>query len=346
MPAKTELVLPGLFDLPQAEFEPGWLTRNLPQLNRLLRFADRRDNRAFSVDAILRRALAAGSETDAEDSRQGLPLAQAVAAAPQAAEAARLVLFKAVYLQAGLHNALLVPIPENDENSQDIHIIINDLSKLFKVDCDISVVTGDLFLMRLKAFDAPTHYPHILSALGMPANPYIEQSRHILPWYRLQNEMQMFMHQHAVNQRRLQLGKQPINSIWCYGAGAPGAAPQPAPGWYCDDALLNRYAQSLGLQPAGLAQIDSAAAYGDAVVVDLRLLETLKSAGSGRLDRLLLDIETRIVAPLLERVARERGRLRLRAGADLDFEFGPFSALKPWRRARTLADWSGADPRP
>ena len=50
------------------------------------------------------------------------------------------------------------------------------------------------------------HYPHILSVLGKTANPFIEQSRQILPWYKLLNEIQMFMHQHEVNQQRMQRG--------------------------------------------------------------------------------------------------------------------------------------------
>lgn len=341
MPGKIDLVLPGLFDLPRAEIETERLARRMPHLNRLLRFARLRPNRAFSIDEILRQALAPG-----DDRRQGLPLAQAVADPPRAADAARLLLFQAVHLQAGLQNALIVPIQENNENLRDINNIINDLKDLFKVDCDITAVSGDLFLMQLKAFDAPTHYPHILSVLGKPANPFVEQSRRNLPWYRLQNEMQMFMHQHEVNQQRLQHGQLPINSLWCWGAGTPGDAPVGACCWYCDDALLNRFAQSLGLRPAGLSQIELTDAPGDLIVIDLRLLEMLKAVSAGQLDQLLLDIEARVVTPLLRRVARDRSRLRLRAGFEFDFELGPFAGLKLWRRARSLADWNAADPQP
>ena len=55
--------------------------------------------------------------------------------------------------------------------------------------------------MRLENSTRRRHYPHFLSVLGKPANPYILQTREHLSWYRLLNEMQMFMHQHEVNQR-------------------------------------------------------------------------------------------------------------------------------------------------
>ena len=213
----VQIVLPGLFDLPLHELEPQLLDQKLPHLNRFLRLATAKPNQAYTIDAILGNALAGPDSGQA--AHAGLPMAQAFTASA-ATEAERLLLCQAIHLRPDMHSAVIVPIHTDQENLQDIDIIIKDLGELFKVDYDIDVIADGLFLLHLKQFEAPTYYPHILSVLGKTANPFIEQSRQNLPWYKLLNEIQMFMHQHEVNQRRLQRGMLPINSLWFWGAGA------------------------------------------------------------------------------------------------------------------------------
>ncbi|MDH3220822.1 MAG: hypothetical protein OEN02_04115 [Gammaproteobacteria bacterium] len=335
MGGTIQLVLPGLFDLPLGELEPGLQGDQLPALNRLLRFATPRRNGAFSIDAILQAALA--PEASTRPAAKGLPLAQAVAS-PQPDEPHRLLLFRAVHLQPDLYSAIVVPIPESTENLNDIDIIINDLRVLFNVDCDISTVADGLFLMRLREIDAPTHYPHILSVLGKAANPYIEQSRATLPWYKLLNEMQMFLHQHPLNQGRVARGLRPINSLWCWGGGTqlPVVA---RPAWYCDDLVLNRFAESLQLATAPLRSVAGLSAKDDVVVVDLRLMELLKTGIAAEPGELLREIDAGILQPLSSAARRDRKSLRLRAGYELDFELTPLAGLKFWRRPRGLDTW-------
>ena len=331
---KIQLILPGLFDLPLSELAPGLIADNLPALNRILRLASPRPNPAFSIDAILRRALAL------DESTPGLPLAQACAP-PTQPKSSRLLLFQAVHLRPDLHSAIIAPIQHDREDLNDISIIISDLKDLFKVDCNIVEVDRGLFLMDLKAFDAPLHYPHILSVLGKIANPYIEQSRQHLGWYKLLNEMQMFLHQHEVNQGRGRRGLLPINSLWFWGGGERPAKIDNSLAWYCDDWLLNRFAESLGLAFEPLDNLVNLHPSGNAAVIDLRLLELLKTGTTTELDQLLLDIDDRLLQPLLRSVERDRKNLRLRAGYEFDLELAPGAKLKFWRRPRTLATWRG-----
>jgi hypothetical protein len=200
-------------------------------------------------------------------------------------------------------------------------------------------VSRGLYLLRLKAFDPPTHYPHPLSVLGKSVNPFIEQSRQLLPWYRLLNEIQMFMHQHAVNQQRLQQRRLAINSLWAWGAGAP-AAPAIRPAWFCDDPVLNRFAASLGLPVEASASLEACAGVDGAVIVDLRLLQLLKTGLDSPLDRLLLEIERDLLAPVFAALAKRPVTLLLRAGYRLDFELKPSARLKFWRRPGSLAKWT------
>ena len=175
--------------------------------------------------------------------------------------------------------------------------------------------------------------------LGKSVSPYVEQSRQVLPWYQLQNEIQMFLHQHAVNAQRLQRGRLAINSLWVWGAGAQTQAGF-RPAWFGDDAALNRFAAALGLPVAACSMLDHNSEFEQAIVVDLRLLRFLKSGFDGRLDELLLDIENNLLQPVMRILVKRSLPLRLRAGYRFDFEMKPSARLKFWRSSGSLADWS------
>lgn len=333
----VQIVLPGLFDLPLHELEPKLLRQQLPQLNRILRRATAKPNQAYTIDAILASALALHDPLQAVPA--GLAMAQAFAD-DAAAKAERMLLCQAIHLRPDMHSAVIVPIPAGEDNLQDINILINNLGELFKVDCDISAVADGLFLMQLKQFEAPTCYPHILSVLGKTANPYIAQSRQHLPWYKLLNEIQMFMHQHPVNQQRIQRGTLPINSLWFWGGGRRCRAPDSNLAWFCDDPLLNRFARSLGLAPRPCSEIDTIAKTGDALVIDLRLLELLKTERQVPLEQLLLDIDHTLLEPLLAMVHKGRTQIVLHAGYEFDFVLKPSALMKFWRTQKNLSDWA------
>ena len=331
MGACVQIVLPGLFDLPLHELETGFVSNELPALNRILGLATLRDNQAYNIDAIIQRALALDS------SSPGLAMAQAFAGADEV-EPTRLILAEAVHLRADLHDAVVIPISKTENNSQDISFIINDLREVFKVDYDINVIDDGVFLLRFKGFEAPTHYPQVLSVLGKAVNPYIEQSRRVLPWYRLLNEIQMFMHQHPVNAERMRQGRLPINSLWFWGAGErPAIAASPR--WFCDDALLNRFAASLGLAIESCSRVSASEDLSDALIIDLRLLQWLKAGLDMSLDEILLDIERNLLAPVLRKFNQSRLTLGLRAGYRHDLELRPSAKMKFWRRPGSLDAW-------
>jgi len=334
---RIDIVVPGLFDLPLGEFDPALVAEGLPGLNRLLRLATAVPNDAYSLDAILRRVLRLDGHGGAS-----LPLAQACAETG-VEQAERLLLSRGVHLRADLQHAVLVPIERSDRDRADENLLISDLAKIFDVDCEISTVAEGLFLVRLKNLAAPTHYPHLLSVLGKSVNPFIEQSRENLTWYRLVNEMQMFLHQHEVNRERSERGLPTINSLWFWGGGAAPAADAVSLAWYCDDALLNRFAASRGLQPAALERLGEAPPSAAAAIVDLRLLEILKSGARGELEAVLRDIDRRLLKPLLAAPRGRRSALRLRAGYEFDFLLPAAADWKFWRRPRSLADWAAAE---
>jgi hypothetical protein len=340
VPDQIDIVLPGLFDLPLYELDPALVSGQLAGLDQILRLATPRPNNAYSIDAILRPVLKLG-----EDGDRGLPLAQACAG-PQVQRRERLLLAQAVHLRADLQSAVVVPIELSDRTLEEIDILIKDLSDIFNAECNVTVLSGGRYLMELKTLGAPTHYPHILSVLGKTANPYIEQTREDLAWYRLVNEMQMFLYQHEVNRERAERGALPINSLWFWGGGEPPGPPAEKTGWYCDDALLNRFAESRGLSPAALDRVADTPPSAGAVVVDLRLLEMLKTGAETGLEAVLLDIDRQLLQPLLEAAGSSRMPLVLHAGYEFDFYLAPSSRWKFWRPPRSLADWVARDENP
>jgi len=341
----VQIILPGLFDLPLEELDARFVVDDLPTLNRILGLSSACDNNDFTIDALLSSALNLRpevSESGAQVSAvEGLAMAQACADGHQ--DPRRLLLAEAIHLQADMHGAIAIPILADSINQNDIDIIINDLADLFKVDCDIKSIDEGRFLLQLKEFDSPTHYPHPLSILGKSISPFIEQSREILPWYRLVNEFQMFMYQHPINQRRQLEGRLTINSLWVWGAGERPAL-NLKPLWYCDDPLLNHFASSLGLPIESCSNIAAGDDSKNAVIVDLRLLQYLKSGLDWNLDELLLDIERSIFEPLLKSLSRRPGPLKLRGGYNLDFELKRADRFKFWRRPGSLLAWRQATP--
>ena len=160
----------------------------------------------------------------------------------------------------------------------------------------------------------------------------------ILPWYKLLNEMQMFLHQHEINQNRLLNGLLPANSLWFWGGGVKTTI-NPDLAWYCDDPLLSQFAQNLEMAPQSISALNHSKNSSDALIVDLRVLSALKSGQGESLTGLLLDIDRRLFKPMLESVDAGSCRLGLRAGFKYDFEMQPRSRFQFWKRRKCLLDW-------
>ena len=333
MAVNVDLIIPGLFDLPVDELDPGFLNLELPALNRFLRFSRPCQNQAFDLEPMLIEAMGwTGLQT--------LPFAQAYAE-QELRDSDNLLLFRAIHLKADMHNAIVVPLEENQANDQDVDIIINDLRDFFKVDCDITRLPNRLWLMHLKQCTPTQHYPHYLSVLGRKADPFIQQSKQALPWYRLMNEMQMFMHQHESNRNRFESGLLPVNSLWFWGAGKLSGLATNNIDWYCDDPLLKQFASVVNIDCAGLDNVQTTTFVRDSIIVDLSLLEALKSSGETRLQDLLSNLEERLFNPLLHLIRARRCVLRLRSGAQLDLKMTAFSAYQWWKQSKSLVDRTG-----
>lgn len=329
--SQVDLVLPGLFNLPANELDPDIFNRQLPSLNHLLRFGHQQPNTLFEMDSVLADCLGL-------DASRILPFASAFVGEKGAGQGNH-VLCRAVHLKPDIRNAFAIPLDEMVSTQEDITILIKDLNDMFKQDCVLSDMDNGLWLMRLRECQPPAHYPHYLSVVGRKVDQYIEQSRVALPWYQLMNEMQMFLHSHEVNQNRLLDGRLPINSLWCWGAGEFIQPRSAHLHWYCDELTLIAYAKKADIEHRPVSMVAYKKLVDSSLIVDLSLLNALKSPGDQDLSELLLKLESGLFEPLLRQVKTGQIRLQLRPGHEQDLMLSSSSRYRFWKKPTNLIDW-------
>ena len=334
MSTHIDLVIPGLFNLPLEELDPNYLKSDLPGLNQLLSYANSIPNNHSDFESVLADSLG-------QTEQQTLPFAQAYVEA-EVDDSHRFLLCRPIHLKADMHNALVIPLDNDNVNRDDASLILEDLQALFNDDCSLEPLDNGLYLMRLKQCDPSDCYPHYLSVIGRKANQFIEQSKQALPWYKLMNEIQMFMHQHPINQNRLTTGLLSINSLWFWGAGQRPTYNDNSVQWYCDDNQLTRFADSAQIRSLPLDQLAQMKKDEKSVVIDLSLLEALKTSSGDNLQAKLKELEKTVFKPAMNFFRSSHSSLHLKAVHHFDLAMTPFSKYKLWRSSKGLSDFQQA----
>ena len=165
---------------------------------------------------------------------------------------------------------------------------------------------------------------------------------------KLQNEIQMLLHAHPLNQQRENVGQMTINSLWLWGAGSvPERRATACDGVWSLDPLARGLARAAGVPvhpvPAtASALFDHSAADTEHLVVLDDLLDAVHYENGDAYRTALLRLENDWFAPL--RTALHSGRLnRLRieapsAYATLTWDSGRLDQWKFWRRPQTLGE--------
>ncbi len=317
-----DLVIPGLLHLPTHDIDLARLQQVAPSLYRLLRCANREATPARDFDQILLDLL--GLEQAA------LPYALASRQPGEQSSAGSAVLTAPVFLKADINNAIVFPVHADDD---EINKIINDLNDYFKVDFTLELITENRWLMHLRQCGPVIDVPHYLNALGKKVTHYLEQARSNLDWFRLFNEIQMFLYQHPLNQQRLQQGQVMINSLWCWGGDEAREPSRRYDGWYSDEPELQNLGVLYAKQRGGLNALLQRKQQDSSLAIDLRLLQSLKSGREDDLVELLQQIEHSYLADLLDQTTNG---IRLHTGAGINFYY---HARHGWRFWRSLS-WS------
>lgn len=169
---------------------------------------------------------------------------------------------------------------------------------------------GTCGFVRLDSYSYLSAHTPIATA-AVPAYVVDQQvPTHFLPtgddaasYRNLVSEIEMALHEHEVNERRVAAGEQPVNSLWLWGGGiAPEQMIRRQPPLFSDDALLTGYWYSAtgdtSPWPGDIASCLQASVAGfvaatpefndDPALLERCLLELRAALRSGRLSRLIL----------------------------------------------------------
>ncbi len=314
-----DLLIPGLFNLPGEAFSPE-STFKTPYLNRLLRYARQCPDTMPDLDTALCRLM--------RINQNRLPYAQAVLAQKDSVG----ILFRPVHLKSDINNAMLYPV----ELDSEIYLIIKDLKDYFKVDFDINELPDKTWMMVLKTLRPVPSMPHYLSAVGKKITPFLAQAHQHIEWYKFLNEIQMFLHQHPLNQQRLQKGLPMMNSLWFWGADHYQGEKLTHLHWFSDDELLTAVGCLYQADTQPIAAFNTETLNYPAIVIDLSLLKALKGDTKVSLVELIQSMENLYFKPLMK---LRRVQINVHAVASHRLEFNSMMPLKWWRKVKTLSDF-------
>ncbi len=155
-----------------------------------------------------------------------------------------------VHLDAGLNGMSLFPSAYLDVTAAEAAALIPALNAHFGAD-NIAFHLGSegRWYVRHEAGETPMTHSIEAARVGMAAT-LLPRSTGRLNWSALQNEAQMVLYHHPVNESREVAGKPTINGIWFWGGGAlpePPARPPDVDVVATDSPLVRQLASYAGL---------------------------------------------------------------------------------------------------
>lgn len=183
---------------------------------------------------------------------------------------------------------------------------------------------------------------------GKNVHAHLPQGRDALRWHGVFNEIQMLLHEHAVNQARTARGELPVNSVWLWGGGRAGKPLlRPFAGTYGDSPLAEAFARAADIPCAvlpGDVRNCLGGGAGDVMLVWEGLRRAIQSGDLHAWRTSLQHFDQCYAAPLLE--ALHAGRI---AHLILDvpggwgarrFVLTRAMAWKLWRQPRRMAHYA------
>jgi hypothetical protein len=194
--------------------------------------------------------------------------------------------------------------------------------------------------------------------VGGDVNRFLPTGKHALHWHRIWNEIQMLLHDHAVNQARELRGEPAINSVWLWGGGRKPAVPgHRFSAVWSDDALALALAASVNIPAAPTA---AGSAHWMAMLretphpSDHHLLVLVQLTHAARYGDLaawradLTELNAKWFAPVLAALRQRRiARLVLMVADEHECERYDLAwpdLFKFWRPARPLVAYAPASP--
>jgi hypothetical protein len=270
-----------------------------------------------------RAALAAGS--GAESNAEGGAAAGAAGAPPD--PTCGYWLATPVHLLAGLDTLRLHPAGLLSTNLEEQCALSADFEQVFQGSGWTLRATQrrELLLEGPSAEGITSQDP--ARFLGRAVREAVPQGVGAAALRRLMSEMEMWLHEHPLNQRRMAAGQLPINGLWLWGGGAAASArPRLLPPLFGEDlaaeALWQLAGQPIRPLPATWETLPDTRERGAVLIAPV-------SSGAGA--EALLQLERNWIAPLLTQ-ALQGGSAASLLCADRRFTLTARARWKLWRR--------------
>ena len=150
-----------------------------------------------------------------------------------------------VYLEPRLDHLCLHALPSESLQPGDFRALIEHLQERLGGERQIGLIRlGDSGYLRVDKPVSTARVPAYVVDQKVPSE-YLPEGEDAATYRNLLGEIEMSLHDHEVNDRRIAAGEQPVNSLWLWGGGfAPERETRPQPRLFADDALLRGYWES------------------------------------------------------------------------------------------------------
>lgn len=128
------------------------------------------------------------------------------------------MLAEPVHLKAGMHDLVLFGGPALNATGDERARIARDVNEFFGSEPALEFAAGQLFVVLPAEFDVKTVSLHM--ALGRPVRDNLPRGTDARRLHAWMNELQMFLHDHALNRERATRGLPALNGLWPWGEGA------------------------------------------------------------------------------------------------------------------------------
>ncbi len=200
--------------------------------------------------------------------------------------------------------------------SQNMTKIIHDMADFFAEDLSLIDHCGEHFVVHFKHVQVVKNLPNYLTVLGKKIDSYQQSIRDNLEWFKLLNEIQMYLHGHALN--KTDSGQQILNSLWFWGGDSTQSLTHKKQ-VRSDDALLQ----------LALSQEDAQCE--DKLLIKTDLIKYLKLNSSLELEAFFYQLEQEFKGLSLKQITIDTAD-----GHRLIFDF--WSKFKFWQQRLNLLD--------
>ena len=147
-----------------------------------------------------------------------------------------------VYLEPQLDQLCLHALTRASVEPAELRALVDHLQRTLATDTGFGFARlGSSCYVRAKEALATAALPAKSIDQQVPSD-FLPQGPQAAAFRNLQGEIEMALHEHEVNQRRLEAGKQPVNSLWLWGGGmAPERTTRALPPLFANDPLLHGY---------------------------------------------------------------------------------------------------------